>query len=41
MGEGQMETPYFATVSYVFRNQFPSEPRKEVFEHMLSKALNS
>ena len=33
--------PHFATVSYAFCKRFPSELSEEIFEHILSKALNN
>lgn len=35
------EIPHFATVSYAFCNRFPPELSKEIFEHILNKALNN
>lgn len=32
--------PHFATVSYAFCKRFPPELSEEIFEHILSKALN-
>lgn len=33
--------PHFATVSYAFCKRFPPELGEEIFEHILSKALNN
>ncbi len=35
------EIPHFATVSYAFCKRFPPELSEEIFEHILSKALNN
>lgn len=35
------EIPHFATVSYAFCKRFPAELAAEIFEHILSKALNN
>ena len=35
------EIPHFATVSYAFCKRFPEELTQEIFEHILSKALNN
>lgn len=34
------DIPHFATVSYAFCKRFPAELSEEIFEHILSKALN-
>ena len=33
--------PHFATVSYAFCKRFPDELTREIFEHILNKALNN
>ena len=35
------EIPHFATVSYAFCKRFPEELAQEIFEHILTKALNN
>lgn len=35
------EIPHFATVSYAFSKRFPEELTREIFEHILNKALNN
>jgi len=35
------DIPHFATVSYAFCRRFPPELASEIFEHILSKALNN
>lgn len=41
LGYGLLEKiPHFATVSYAFCNRFPIELSEEIFEHIISKAMN-
>lgn len=41
LGYGLMEEiPHFATVSYAFCKRFPEELSREIFEHILGKAIN-
>lgn len=42
LGYGLLDNiPHFATVSYAFCKRFPAELSEEIFEHILSKALNN
>lgn len=42
LGYGLLEKiPHFATVSYAFCKRFPEELGAEIFEHILSKAVNN
>ena len=42
LGYGLLDDiPHFATVSYAFCKRFPEELTQEIFEHILSKALNN
>ena len=42
LGYGLLEQiPHFATVSYAFCKRFPDEVIREIFEHILNKALNN
>ena len=42
LGYGLLDQiPHFATVSYAFCNRFPEDLPKEIFEHILNKALNN
>lgn len=42
LGYGLLEKiPHFATVSYAFCQRFPEELSREIFEHILNKALNN
>ena len=42
LGYGLLDQiPHFATVSYAFCKRFPEDLPKEIFEHVLNKALNN
>ncbi len=42
LGYNLLDTiPHFATVSYAFCKRFPEELAEEIFEHILSKAINN